>query len=336
MSHTSTNKTNLFLWILIAFLIFSIFTTIGIFVWLGMRQPRIVVQREETSARQTRSLVPPVSGSVPTPFADVAESSVPGRYRITDGPKIMYVFLNDDHTFINEDGTTYPTYNWEVSPNRVVITWQRGTSTFTELEARGIYLGHKANGGVQRMEKLPDLPPADTMFIGDKDAVASLTFTPVLQGTNLLLANLEGDGALVPGEAGGQECYHMRRQRARMSAFLYARIAPELKPFTNALVMVEYFDSPARDPRNGWISLQYDGRDGVYTSTAQRVKLNGTMKWTHATFVIDAPLFNGAENDQADFRICVANPDLSVRSIKVAKNTSVQQALNASAARAKE
>ena len=145
----------------------------------------------------------------------------------------------------------------------------------------------------------PTRRPADTMLISDKDAIASIFFTSTIQATNLTLANLQGDGAIVPGDAGGQECHHLMRQRGRVSAFLYGRIDPELKkePFTNALVMVEYFDAPSRDPRNGWISLQYDGRDGVYCSTAQRVKLNGTMKWTHATFVLEAPTFNGSEND---------------------------------------
>jgi hypothetical protein len=40
-----------------------------------------------------------------------------------------------------------------------------------------------------------------------------------------------------------------------MSAFLYARIAPELKqePFTNAFITVEYFDVAMRDTLNGWI-----------------------------------------------------------------------------------
>jgi hypothetical protein len=180
------------------------------------------------------------------------------------------------------------------------------------------------------MEKLPDLPPADVLSISDKDVVASMIFTAAIQTNGLSPANTEADGAIFAGEAGGQECHQLIRNRSRMSAFLYVRIAPELKtdPFTNALVMVEYFDSPARDPRNGWLSLQYDARDGPYTSTAQRVRLEGTMKWTRATFVLDAPLFNGAQNDQADFRLCVANPDLSVRAIKLVKNRPMQSAGN--------
>jgi hypothetical protein len=204
--------------------------------------------------------------------------------------------------------------------------WQQSSSTWNVFERPGVYSRTKGDGTISRMEKLPDLPPADAIAISDKDVIASLIFTATIQTNGLIPVYTEADGAIFPGEAGGQECYQLIRNRSRMSAFLYARIAPELKtePFTNALVLVEYLDSPARDPRNGWLSLQYDARDGPYTSTAQRVKLTGTMKWTRATFVLDAPLFNGAQNDQADFRLSVAGPDLSIRAIKLVKNRPVK------------
>src|ERR1043166_3408929 len=318
---TETNRTNVLLLIVVAFLLISIVGTVGFFFLFGVPKQSAVI----TTTASTPSTDAPVPGNATTSFAGVVEADVPGRYKIDDGGKIMYIVLNDDHTFINQDGTTYAPYNWEVSPDRFTITWQRSSSTLTTFERPGVYSRVKTDGGIMRMEKLPDLPSADTITINDKDVIASMTFTATIQSSNLVPANTENDGGIVPGEAGGQECHHLIRQRGRMSAFLYGRIAPELKtdPFTNAFVMVEYFDSPNRDPRNGWISLQYDGRDGIYTSTAQRVKLGGTMKWTHATFVLDAPLFSGRENDQADFRLCIANPDLSVRAIKVAMNAPV-------------
>jgi hypothetical protein len=272
----------------------------------------------------------PAARNTAASFADLDDAAVPGRYKIDDVGKVMYIFLNDDHTLINQDGTTYPPYQWEVTADRLVITWQRSSSTFTIFEKPGVYSRAKTDGGVMRMEKLPDLPPAGAMIVPDKEVIGSMTITATVDSTNLTLAHTNDDGAIFPGEAGGQECHHLLRQRSRMSAFLYVRIAPELKvePFTNALVMVEYFDSPSRDARNGWISLQYDGRDGPYTSTAQRVKLNGTMKWTHATFVAEAPVFSGRENDGADFRLCVANPDLSVRGIRIGRNLSPRAVTN--------
>jgi hypothetical protein len=319
----NTKDTNVVLWIIVVFLIASLLGSIGILVWLNARKPRTVAQPASTST-------PPVparaSGKAPTSFAEIAEADVPGRYKITDPNKVSYIVLNDDHTFINEDGTTYAPYRWDVSPDGLTIVWQRNSTTWNVFEAPGVYLRTKSDGTTSRMEKLPDLPPADTISINDKDVMASIIFAATIQTNGLSPANTEADGAIFPGEAGGQECYQLIRNRSRMSAFLYVRIAPELKtePFTNALLTIEYFDSPARDLRNGWLSLQYDGRDGPYTSTAQRVKLEGTMKWTHATFVLDAPLFNGARNGQADFRLCVAGPDLSIRAIKLVKNKPVK------------
>jgi hypothetical protein len=273
------------------------------------------------AVRAPAPVPPPVSNAAS--FAELPETAVPGRYRIADdGGKVMSIVLNEDHTFINEDGTTYLQYQWEVSPDGLTITWQRSSTTFNIFEKPGTYSRTKTDGTVSRMQKLPDLPPADTISFDDKDVVGSLRFTADIQAQGLAVAHIDGDGAIQPGDAGGEECHHLIRSRSRMSAFLYVRIAPELKtePFTNAYVVVEYFDSPARDPRNGWITLQYDARDGPYTSTAQRIKLKGSMKWTRATFVLDTPVFTGRQNDTADFRVCVANPDLSVRALKLVKN----------------
>ena len=317
---TNANKTNGFLWVLIACLIFSILGSVGLFVWLSARKSNAVAYGTLSS---TSSPPAPTSGKVPASFAELSEADVPGRYKIDDAGKVMYVVLNDDHTFINTDGTTYPPYRWDVTPEGLTIVWQRSQGTYSRFEAPGIYSAEKPNGGVQRMEKLPDLPPADAIVVDEKDVVASLRFTADVQANGLNLANTDNDGAIRPAEAGGEQCHQLFRSRSRMSAFLYARIAPELKavPFTNALVSVEYFDAPSRDPRNGWITLQYDARDGPYTSTAQRVRLEGSLQWKPATFVLDAPLFNGSQNDGADFRLCVAGPELSVRSIKLLKNT---------------
>jgi hypothetical protein len=321
MSNNSTNNTNVFLWILIACLIATLIGSIGIFVWFNARKPVVQTTPTSTGPRSVRT-----PGKAATSFAEIVEADVPGRYRIDDGGKVTHIVLNDDHSFINRDGTTYPPYRWDVSPDGFTIVWQTSSSTWNVFEGPGVYSRRRSDGTISRMEKLPDLPPADAIAISDKDVIASLIFTATIQTNGLTPANLEADGAIFPGEAGGQECYQLIRNRSRVSAFLYARIAAELKtePFTNALVMVEYLDSPARDQRNGWLSLQYDARDGPYTSTAQRVKLTGTMKWTRATFVLDAPLFNGAQNDQADFRLCVAGPDLSVRAIKLVKNRPVK------------
>jgi len=312
------------LWIVLACFVVTLLISVGLLMlwWRGRPSPRTV------------TVSPPPRTSSATSFADLTGAEVAGRYKIDDAGKVMYLFLNEDHSFINQDGTTYPPYEWQALPDRLIITWQRSSSTFTKFEQPGIYSQKRADGGLVRMMKLPDLPPADAMAFAERDVVAWLSFTNGLQSSGLALANTNGDGSLQPGEAGGVACYQLTRQQSRMSSFLYGRIAPELKtpPFTNAFVVVEYFDRPTNDPRNGWITLQFDAPDAPYTSTAQRVQLGGTLQWKRATFVLDAPTFEGRENDGADFRLCLAGSRLDIRSLKLVKNRPVP-AVNRAASR---
>jgi hypothetical protein len=305
------NRANTVLWIVLIMLVVTSTASIGVLLWLSRSKPK-----QTTATSQPRASAPATS------FADLTEADLAGRYKIDDGGKVMYIVLNEDHSFINQDGTTYPTYEWQSFPDRLIITWQRSSSTFTRFEAPGVYSRQKTEGGVMRMMKLPDLPPADKMGFGEQDVVAWLSFTNGIESSGMTLAHTDADGAIQPVEAAGEACHQLVRQRNRMSAFLYGRIAPELKTpaFTNAFVMVEYLDTAASDPRNGWISLQFDSPEAPYTSTAQRVQLEGTMKWKRATFVLDGPAFEGRQNDGGDFRLCVAAARLPVRSIKLIKN----------------
>src|SRR4026208_2544205 len=103
MSDNSKNNTNVFLWILIACLVATLIGSIGIFVWFNARKPTTTVQATPTS---TRSSSAPAPGKAPSSFAEIAEADVPGGYKIDDGGKVMHIVLNDDHSFINRDGTT--------------------------------------------------------------------------------------------------------------------------------------------------------------------------------------------------------------------------------------
>jgi hypothetical protein len=67
-------------------------------------------------------------GQEPTSFAELNEANVAGRYRIIEDDKVSFVYLNEDHTFINKNGTTYPQYLWEAGPDRLVLTLQRGSA----------------------------------------------------------------------------------------------------------------------------------------------------------------------------------------------------------------
>jgi len=61
-----------------------------------------------------------------------------------------------------------------------------------------------------------------------------------------------GDGKIFPGNIGGVECYQLVRKPDRPEAYLYLRIAPEVKdpPVTKAMVVVEYFDAVPGDARS--------------------------------------------------------------------------------------
>src|ERR1041385_4997428 len=92
----NTNRAHLFLWILIACLLVSLVGSIGIFILLGARKSPTAI-RATSTPRQT--FAAPVPGQAPKSFAEVAEADVPGRYKVVDGEKIMYMFLNEDHTY---------------------------------------------------------------------------------------------------------------------------------------------------------------------------------------------------------------------------------------------
>jgi len=100
------------------------------------------------------------------------------------------------------------------------------------------------------------------------------------------------------------------------------RIDPALKatPFVQAKVQVEYFDTT-----NAMFNLQYDSHEdigekqGAYAPTAQRVKGSGSATWKTGTFVLENLRFEGRQNAQADFRVCVTSSNLLVRSVTLTK-----------------
>src|SRR5688572_13882589 len=105
---TNTNRTHKVLWIVAGALCFSLVGTIGLLFWLGVKPGRSA--RVATSSATHAPA--PASRNTAACFAELADEDVAGRYKITDGDKVMYIVLNEDHTFINQDGTTYAPYNW--------------------------------------------------------------------------------------------------------------------------------------------------------------------------------------------------------------------------------
>src|SRR5689334_16994296 len=118
----NSNRTHKILWIVLALLTVSLIGSVSLLL-LWLRAPKPATSTRTTTASEPSATTPPARDSAAS-FAELSETSVPGRYRIADdGGKIMYVVLNEDHTFINEDGTTYLPYQWDVSPAGLTITW---------------------------------------------------------------------------------------------------------------------------------------------------------------------------------------------------------------------
>jgi hypothetical protein len=158
------------LWALLVLLMVSLVSTIGVLWWVRSR----TVKNQTLTITANWRASTTAQAQEPTSFAELNEANVVGRYRIVDGAKVSFVYLNEDHTFINTDGTTYQQYQWEAGPDRLVLTYQRGSSTYTTFERAGVYSRRKPEGGMMRMEKLPDLPPAETISFPDEQVVASL------------------------------------------------------------------------------------------------------------------------------------------------------------------
>lgn len=272
------------------------------------------------------------------PFANIAESDIPGRYKYISGDKENFMTLYEDHSFMNKDGLINTKHRWDLTPEGLVIHWLANDTTFDRIEAPGIYTGPKEDGTRRRMEKQPadpsdlikpaqpvlalNAPPlARPMAKPAGDVVASIRFGADGETNQLTPVNTGGDGMIFPGNIGGAECAQLIRKPGRPEGFLYLRIAPELKepPFTNAMIVVEYFDTAPANVRAS-LSIQYDSPIAPYYRAPQRTPLTGTETWKEAWFVLDAPAFQSRQNARGDFRLTTANPDLFVRSVKLLKN----------------
>lgn len=259
----------------------------------------------------------------PLKFADIAENTIPGRYKWTDGTKVSFIVLYSDHTFMNKDGMRFAPYRWNLKPDGLTFTWSRSESHFTNIEAPGVFALVDPKGATVRLEKLPPPtrdaaaePPFDKM-----DIIASLTLNSRSQTNGLYPRNTGGDGAIYPASVNGADCYEMVRKEDRPTAYLYLQLDPKLKqqPITNAFVVVEYLDPPAADGQNGQLVVQYDGTGGAYDVT-QALNFSGSQTWKEALFFIATAGFTGRQNARADFRLAARAPQLFVRSIKLVVN----------------
>lgn len=234
----------------------------------------------------------------PSSFLNVSESEVPGRYKWTDGASESFIVLYDDHTFMNRDGTTFAQYRWDLGADGLTIHWLNSSSRFTNIEAAGIYMTVSPKG-IARVEKLPSYTASQVV---PPKPVASILLGGQCATNGLMPVNSGSDGKIVRGKIGETDCYKLVRHDNRPAGYLYLQIAPELKtpPFTNALVMVEYFDAAPPDLAPGRLTVQYDAQHGVYANV-QPLNLNGSDSWQEATFYLPRPVFQGQEKCRGGF-----------------------------------
>jgi hypothetical protein len=298
----------------------TLLTGVAAFLFLRGRVPQPLRNSNQPEVAVSTAEVP-LSAPGPALFGNVGEADIPGRYKHIDGAKTSFIVLYDDHTFMNKDGTTYPQYRWELKPDSFEMMWQSGLSRFTNFEGPGVFSYIRTDGSLRRLEK----QPASTLTnssLTETGVIAFVRLAEIGETNGLFPVNSWGDGKIVPGEAGGEQCYHLMRKQGRVEAYLYLRIAGECKqaPYSNVLVVVEYFDSSPSGAGRGALSIQYDAAAGSYTRTDQTVALTGSQTWKEAAFLLDRPLFRNRQNALGDFRVCTQNPNLSVRSVKLVKN----------------
>jgi hypothetical protein len=304
-------------------LVLSVTTLLtGLAVFLFLRRP----SAQPVEHRNQPEVTAATAGAPSTPagpglFAQVSESDVPGRYKHVDGDKTSFIVLYDDHTFMNKDGTTYRQYRWDLRPDSFDMMWQSGLSRFTNFEGPGVFSYVRTDGTLRRLEKQP-ASTLTNMSMTETGVIAFIRFADIGETNGLFPVNSWGDGAIFPGEAGGEQCYHLMRKQNKAEAYLYLRVAGPCKQtaYSNVLVMVEYFDSPPVGAGGGTLSIQYDAAAEPYTRTGQTVQLTGSQAWKEAAFVLDRPLFRNRQNALGDFRVCAKNPNLSVRAVKLVEN----------------
>lgn len=264
-------------------------------------------------------LLPARDDTPPLTFADLRESDIPGRYKMTDGGKVMFIVLYDDHTFMNEDGTTYAQYRWDITPEGFSITWQKSGSLFTNLESATIYTTARSSGVPVRLEKLPPYTPEQRALPAP---IASIQFGTLCETNGLLPVNTAADGEILPARVADTACYRLVRKPNKNDAYLYLQIAPGLKdpPFTNALLLVEYFDRASTFHPSARLMIHYDDDRGGPYMASQPLRMAGSDTWQEATFYLPTPVFQNQQNDGADLRLAVNRSELPIRSVKLLKN----------------
>lgn len=123
------------------------------------------------------------------------------------------------------------------------------------------------------------------------------------------------DGMTVPVVIGGSAAI---KPAARNARFIYFAADDSFKwsRSMNAKLQVEYFDAD-----KGSLAVEFDGSDpgapfhGAYTWGGKRIEMTGARQWKTAEFDLRGARFLNSENNEADFRLDVLDPDICVRRV---------------------
>jgi hypothetical protein len=117
-----------------------------------LAQRETLLQHAAEGSLSPLRVIPP---STPGAFGGIKETDLPGRYRWIDGRNERgVVALNSDHTFSIEGGPANPAYRWKLTPDQLILEFNRITAFYTNVESPGIYLGARTDKRSQRLERL--------------------------------------------------------------------------------------------------------------------------------------------------------------------------------------
>lgn len=152
-------RRGLLIWAVTATLAALVLGNVALILWVRLRQAnaslaqRVEIVRETTTPRRSAA-----AAGVPgeSPFEKLQDSDVEGRYRFfEEGVELGKITLLPSHSIINKDGTTYPSYHWEIQPGGIMTTWQRGNILLNVMEKPGVYVARKKDGTERlRIEKI--------------------------------------------------------------------------------------------------------------------------------------------------------------------------------------
>jgi RNA polymerase sigma factor (sigma-70 family) len=106
----------------------------------------------QSPANSRAGLIAQSSQEQPSPFANLSESEIPGRYRLTEGDVERPVLtFRPDGSFVTARGDVK---RWALARDGLLVIWQTGVMRFTNIAAPGVYVGAKGTNQILRLEKI--------------------------------------------------------------------------------------------------------------------------------------------------------------------------------------